>query len=152
MRHLPLLLILFLTSLAACDKQPDNDELDGKWQLLEIFSTGADGGFTQLTDKRESKTFWSFQLGLLQIGSNDLHNGSTADTFARFTHSGDRLSVNEVYVHYRDRDSLVTDPSSTAFASVGIRGNTAQFLINRLTSSQLILTSATDSLVFYKVH
>lgn len=152
MKHLSLLFILTVMGFAACDKLPDDDELNGKWQLLEIFSADDDGNFTQLNDRRESKTYWSFQLGLLQIVSYDVHNGSTGDTFARFTHSGDRLSVNEVFVHYRDRDSLVTDPASTAFVSVGIRGNSAQFLIDRLTKSQLVLTSSTDSLVFYRVH
>lgn len=152
MKQLPILFISLLMLFAACDKLPDDDDLNGQWRLLEMYGIDDNGKFTQLTDKRESSTYWNFQLSLLYITSNDLHNGSTAVSFARFTHSGNTLSINEAYVHYRDRDSLVTDPASTAFATVGIRGNATQFVINRLTGSQLILTSPTDSLIFYRLH
>lgn len=152
MKRLSLLFICVAALFATCDKLPDDDNLNGKWQMLEMYSSDDTGHYSIFTDKRDSRTFWSFQLGLLQINSNDVHNGSTGETFARFTHNGDNLFINEIYVHYRDRDSLVADPASTAFSSVGIRGNATHFLISRQTGSQLILTSPTDSLVFYKIH
>lgn len=149
---LPLLYII--CALTSCEKAGDTDELVGKWRLLEIHSklSAEDATYSLTTDKRDSQMYWSFQLGLLQISSIDVHNGKNGETFARYVRSGEQLTVKDTYVHFRDRDSLITDPQSTALVPAGIRGNAASFRIVRLSGSQLLLTSSLDSLVFYRTH
>ena len=71
---------------------------------------------------------------------------------ARFVHDGDRLSVTQTYVHFRDRDELITDPSTTLLEVVGIRGSASDYRIALLNSSRLTLCSQLDSLVFVKLH
>lgn len=143
-----------LPYLAGCDKLPCNGNLDGIWQLCEVGSKTslADASYAQITDKRDKSIFWSFQLQLLSMTSASFHNGHTSESVARFVYDDERLELTKIYIHFRDRDSLVTDPNATSFAEVGIRGCTAQFRIAQLNDSRLTLCSEMDSLVFHKVH
>lgn len=150
--------ILLLCSLAfllfACGKTPQNGALDGKWRLVELHSKAqaSDAAYAVAKDVRASNIYWSFQLQLLDITSTELHNGHTNETVARFVHEGDRLAVTQTYVHFRDRDSLLTDPNITALESVGIRGNATNFRIVRLGRAYMTLCSPLDSLVFHKLN
>lgn len=140
----------------ACEKTPMNGDLDGEWILQEIHSKAKPNDLQynhQHIDKRQSPVFWNVALQLIGINTpTELHNGKTNDTFCRFAYNGNQLSITETYVHFRDRDSLLTDPNTQLLAGVGIRGNASDFRISRLSGSQLILCSAMDSLVFRKKH
>lgn len=137
----------------SCDKLSDNGDLDGMWQLREMHTKAStdDATYSQATDKRAEKIYWSFQLDLLSITSEASLNGFTGETVARFTYSGERLEVTETYIHYRDRDSLLTDPETTELEALGIRGNTGSFAVSQLSKHSMILCSDTDSLVFKKI-
>lgn len=161
MKHLLFFSLALLFTISACDKIPDNNDINGSWQLLEFYTTDPNvepyvasyGYYSKRTDKRESHTYWNFQLGLLQIISDDLHNGFTNQSFAKYTLKNDMLQLNGTYIHYRDRDSLIIDPTgSNALQSIGIWSTTDEFVIQKLTSTDLILTTRFDSLIFRKIH
>lgn len=144
-----------LLGLAACSNTPTDDSLNGKWRLRHLYSkalsTDTEYGIDR-GDMTDNHTFYTFQLALMSITSPDFHNGHSTETIARFAHEGDRLNIGPVYIHFRDRDSLLTDPNTRALESVGIRGNAARFRIIQNTSTRLILCSEMDSLVFTQPH
>lgn len=145
---------LLLLLPTACDKMPENGDLDGQWQLTGMYSKreATDATYSIDAHKVPGDITWNVQLKLLQIVSKEPDNAFNGNAFARFTYAGDRLTIDQLYISAHGRDSLVTDPATHAFESTGIRSNTADFRIQRLTGSQLILCSALDSLVFRKLH
>lgn len=139
-----------------CSNMPENGVLDGKWQLTEMYSkttSNNDAHYlaTPTTDKRADNIYWNIQLKLLYITSAKPLNTFTTETVARFHYSGSTLQVGPTYIHYRDRDSLITNTNSTEFESLGIRGNATTYDIKRLNSSTMILCSQLDSLIFKKL-
>lgn len=151
--HLLLLLTAMLTA-ASCEKMSDNGKLDGMWHLQQICSRpqdAASAGYTEHHDVREAGIYWSFQLQLLHIRSKDFLNGETSETMARFDYSGTHLDITSTYIHYRDRDVLITDAQTQRLAPLGIRGNAGSFHIERLTDHHMVLCSDQDSLVFQKI-
>lgn len=156
MRSFTILIALLSLLLlpAACDKAPENGALDGQWRLTEIHTKTLPTapGYNQVTVKRNAHVYWNVQLRLIQFTSDEPDNPFNGSAFARFTYVGDRLSLDQLYISTHGRDSLVTDPASKAFESIGIRGNATTYRIARLTSTQLILCSDLDSLVLRKLH
>lgn len=138
-----------------CSKMPENGALDGKWQLTEMYSktTNSDAHYisTPTTDKRADNIYWNIQLKLLYITSAEPLNTFTTETVARFHYSGSTLQVGPTYIHYRDRDSLITNANSTELVPLGIRGNATTYDIKRLNASTMILCSPLDSLIFKKL-
>lgn len=151
MKHVLRLLFGLTTlfiGLAACDKIPQNGDLDGMWQLTEM--TPAATGVT--THKKPEAIYWSFQLDVLMIHTPyKLHNGKTYNTSGLFEKRGDSLHVNTVYVHYVNRDSLISDPHSTTLDAVGIHGNSGHFRIESLSDSHMTLSSDFCRLAFRKI-
>lgn len=150
----PLLVALLLACglAASCDKLPKNGKLDGRWQMLDLYSRSTPSAPTHdlHAPKKADGIYWDVQLDLINIHSQGGHlNGHTDDAVARFAYNDNRLAITATYIHYRDRDSLLT-AETTALVSFGIRSNTADFRIARLSGSQLILVNASDSLVFRK--
>ena len=149
-----LLMALCACALSACSKMTDNGKLDGMWHLQEIHtkpSNATSTEYTERSDVRDARIYWSFQLDLLQIRSAALLNGATSETMARFNYEGNKLNITATYIHFRDHDDFITDPATECLKDLGIRGNKAVFQINRLTDHQMILCSALDSLVFRKI-
>lgn len=148
------LLALLTLVCASCSKLSSNGDIDGRWQLLHIYSKtdAASAHYEQDQDLTAQQVYWSIQLDLLSITSSDNLNGHTPETVARFTYAPPQFSITKAYIHYRDRDSLITDPLSTSLTPLGIRGNATNYSIVRLNKTSLILCSEQDSLVFYKVH
>lgn len=147
------LLISFIPSIHSCSKLSDNGDLDGKWQLLEMYSktTESAANYTEFENKADKRIYWMFQMELLNIRSwTRLENVLGEDIMARFAHNGNEMRVGPTYVHFRERDSLLTDPSTTLLEPVGIRGNAANFQIKVLNSKSMILCSEKDSLIFKK--
>lgn len=138
-----------------CSKMPENGALDGKWQLTEMYSktTNSDAHYiaTPTTDKRADNIYWNIQLKLLYITSAEPLNTFTTETVARFHYSGSTLQVGPTYIHYRDRDSLITNANSTELIPLGIRGNATTYDIKRLNASTMILCSPLDSLIFKRL-
>lgn len=141
MRNILLILLTALVGLfASCDKMPSDSDLNGRWQLTAINATAP-----------ATPTYWSFQLDLLSITTSEtLHNGQTGETVGRFIVTPERLQITALYVHFRDRDELITPASDTPsetgnaspsadLSSVGIIGHTADFAIETLSSSHLTL-------------
>ena len=151
--HLLLLLTVMLTA-ASCEKMSDNGKLDGMWHLQQICSrpqNAASAGYTEHQDVREAGIYWCFQLQLLQIKSKAFLNGETSETMCRFGCTDSRLDITSTYIHYRDRDELITDVQTERLAPLGIRGNAGSFRIERLTDHHMVLCSDRDSLVFQKI-
>lgn len=134
---------------------PENGALDGKWQLVEMYSKSASNeanyATTPTTNKRADNIYWNIQLKLLYITSAQPLNTFTTETVARFKFTGSTLQVGPTYIHYRDRDSLITNPNSTELVPLGIRGNASSYDIKRLSSTTMILCSQLDSLIFKKL-
>lgn len=154
LRTFPILFISILFIVAACYKLSDNGDLDGRWKLQQIYSKASpeEAHYTLPLDAQADNIYWNFQLNLLAITSTNPLNGHTGETTARFSYTPSHLSVTQTYIHYRDRDSLITDPATTSLTRLGIRGNATDYRIERLNKTSLILCSAYDSLVFYKAH
>lgn len=148
-------MLVALPCFFSCSKLSDNGAIDGRWQLLEIYSklSPVDAHYlaTPFTQKRSSQIYWNFQQRLLWITSVENLNHFTDATTARFTLNGSTLTLTQTYIHYRDRDSLLTNPSTTELDSLGIRSNQCQFVMKKLTPTHLILCSELDSLVFYQL-
>lgn len=148
------ILIVICCVLTACSKLSDNGPIDGKWRLEKMYSKSS-AASTSYTDEKylmDENIYWSFQLNLLSITSSELLNGYTGETTARFNLSGDQLNITQTYIHFRDRDSLLTDPTTMQLQALGIRGNACNYHIRTLSSSRMVLCSDADSLVFYKLH
>lgn len=149
--------ILFIATtlclIPSCEKATDNGLIDGMWNLREIYSKLSTDAtkYTEYTDCRSKGIYWRFQLNLLYITSKEALNGHTGETTARFNFTDSHLDITSTYVHYRDRDSLLTDPTTTELEALGIRGNATSYDVVRLTSHNLILRSASDSLIFHKL-
>lgn len=143
--------LLIILVCVACGKISQNGDLDGRWQMTDLYQRSQpEAVFDIHHPKKAERLYWDFQLDLLCMRSYEsLINGHTSETTARFTHSGDHFAITDTYIHFRDRDSLLSE-TTTALESYGIHGNRAQFRVARLNSSSLILVNATDSLVFRK--
>ncbi len=146
---------LLLGMLTACDKMPENGELDGMWHLQEMTDLTEEAAEPQ--DVRAKQFYWSFQLNLLQIYSvtdvlyrNELTGEYTYRAYCRFSKTGTSLNVSEVYVHFDSRDSLLTDPATPLMHRYGIMGNADNFSIEQLNSKRMILVSDERRLVFRK--
>lgn len=141
-------LLILLSILTACDKISQDSMLEGMWQLTEL--TPATTAIPQ--DKRAEAIYWSFQLQMMQIHTPSyLHNGKTSHTVGLFDRDGDLIHIRQVAIHYANRDSLITDTSSTTLDQVGIHGTHADFQIERLSHRQLILQSDFCRLVLKKI-
>lgn len=153
MNRLRYLLTAALLALAACDKMPENGPLDGQWQLMEIATrqSSADDAYSLREPQKDKRIYWCFQLRLLCLRSATGNlNGLSYETMGRFRFTGDSLAVTELYVHFRSRDSLVTDPRTTMFEPFGIAGCADTFRIERLDGRQMVLRSTSRRLTFRK--
>lgn len=139
--------------LCCCDKLPTNGELDGQWQLMQIEEKGetSEGGTSTSYSTKEQRIYWAFQLDLLNIYTQLGNlNGHTPNTVGRFQHANGKLELPEFYIHFHNRDSLLTDPNTTALEHTGIRGNRASFQVELLNSKSMILSSDYNRLTFRK--
>lgn len=153
MKYILSIFVVIMLALTACDKLPKNGELDGQWQLMEMATKTAPDAteYAQVTNKKSERIFWRFQLDLLniytQLGNLNGHSGFSV---ARFKHANGKLDIAPTYIHFENRDSLLTDPSTTALLPMGIRGNAANFTVEELNSERMVLTSPMERLTFRK--
>ena len=155
MKHILYILSFALLSLfyLSCDKTPKNGALDGQWQLMEIAEkvSPTDMDYSRITNKKDERIYWAFQLDLLNIYTQSGKlNGYTAYSTARFQLANGRLRIAPTYIHFDNRDSLLTDPHTTALEPMGIEGNAADFKVETLNSKKMVLSSDKRSLTFRK--
>ena len=146
-------LLIILNYLAACNKMPDDNHLDGQWQLMEIQQEKEtkDSLFSQVENKKDSLIYWRIHMDMLFIHTHKaLLNGYTNDTAAKFIHKNNHLNITSTYIHWDSRDSLLTDPNTTILEPMGISGNAEDFVIEKLNKNQMVLVSGTKKLVFRK--
>ena len=143
-------IIFFFTTLlfvmSGCDKLPRNGKLDGHWQLME-----RDG----IAVKKE-RTFWSFQLDLLQLKS-DIQTPITSVNYsggvvARFEHRGDSLVLTKGYLMNRahQQDILIDAAHPADLSGFGITTLPVGYRVTLLTDEEMILSSGQHRLVFRK--
>lgn len=133
-------------ALFSCQKYT-NEDTDGQWQLMSMTQNDE----STVIDKKAERIMWAFQLDLLQIRAfSPLTEGTPDYVVARYTHSGDSLHITSTYYHYRDRDSLYTDPTQTILEPLGIHGNATSYKVERLTDDELVLRSPYCLLRFRK--
>lgn len=130
--------------VGACDKMPENGDLDGQWQVTSlarnVSAEGDEAVYTPLP-LPEKGLYWNFQLKLLMIYTpGALHNGHTAYTAARFTVRNDSLLVTDTYIHTMNSDSLL-DESTTCLRGVGIDANREGFALRSLSDKHMELVS-----------
>ncbi len=149
---------LALLSLCACDKTPENGDLDGLWRLEERY-TRPDGAsaYSSPADLSAAKIYWAFQLKLMKISaSGSLPQATPSNIYARFSHTGSALAVTETYLNDRETDTLITEETQINGQSIdlrplGLNACTDLFRVVRLDSRRMTLCSQTDSLVFKKI-
>lgn len=148
-------LLLSLLFVSACDKLPENGDLDGMWQLTELSEAAADGsGYGEPRNMKSERIYWCVQLRLLSIlrrdGTQNPTNGKTEETLCRFVHAGGSFRITEMYYHYRSSDELITDEAFEGLAFTGVHGNKAEFRVEKLNGKEMILCSDQSRLVFRK--
>jgi|GEM_PF-363985 len=161
-KHIFYLLITLFFTISSCDKTPQNGELDGSWQLVKM--TAID---TMQQSKHLQKTrnleivdngspmtnygiYWNFQLDLLMIYTPWInHNGHTPYTIARFHAQNEKLTILDTYIHYDNRDSLLT-PQTNCLSNVGIPTNREEFQMNIKDGNKMSLRSKHYQLEFRK--
>lgn len=136
--------------LQGCDKLSSDTELAGRWQLTRIVRTDAASG-TSTEIEIPQPTYWSFNLSLLSVTTPNPHNGHTAETLARYSRDAASLRLPEIYIHFRDRDSLLTDPEQPQLLLVGIDRNPTAYTVRFLSERKMTLDSDRTHLVFRKI-
>lgn len=140
---LPCLLAIF--AFVACDKMPENGDLDGQWQMTSIKHLNHDAPSTL-----NGKVYWNFQLKLLSIYTpDDLHDQGSNYTFCRFQVKGDSLHITDSYVHSMNID-IKLDETATYLDVVGLHNNRESYAIQTLTDSRMVLRSDYHELEFRK--
>lgn len=127
------LLILMLSCVtASCEIHTSNNgDLDGFWQLSYV-DTLATGG---TTDMRMEQISWAFQANLMEL--RNPHNVF----IARFDHTGNSLTVYDVYYSQRDLGDVVVTDQSVLYP-FGIQSLREHFTIINLDDSDMTLQSA----------
>ena len=114
-KYIPIFLLV-VTIICSCAKLSDNGKIDGKWHLVELYSKNSpsDETYTEFHQTYDKGIYWMFQMQLLNIRTKTVpENVYSRDIIARFKYMGNKLHITQTYVHFRDRDSLITDPNTT---------------------------------------
>lgn len=144
--------------LLACDKLPNNGDLDGMWQLMTV-EHHASG---EVVDLSNTQHYWSFRLRLVQFSA---HKGiNTSVFYAHFTHDGNTIHLYDFcsqakYEKETDDNEWVSPAQANIFTPWGFvpqpdpsnpNKTTTSFHVEQLTSSSLILSNSTTTLSFRK--
>lgn len=142
-----------MLGISACDKVPNNGDLDDMWQLMSIEENGV------VTNIKEQQVYWSIRAKLVQF-----NNTMGERKYARFRRNGDTLDLfdfchmsaneteqdNDEWITYEERDVMTKwglylekDPEH--------EGRLRQsFEIVLLNKDNMILTSGRYKLIFRK--
>ena len=131
--------------VGSCDKLPMNGKLDGKWQLKTIIKN------SQKKNQEDSGIFWSLQLKLCQITyMRGLFDGASNIANTRFLYKNDSLFIFNIYLNFRNRDSLIVTPT-TIFEEAGITGSQEGFKVITLNKKDMLLENGNKKLLFRKL-
>lgn len=130
-------MLLFVMSLASCDKVDDNGNLGGMWQLTE-WKNVSDGS---IVATKTDAIFYSVQLDLMKLSRN---NDISTYHLARFSHKGDSLFVLKAYSRPLDQEVPLTELSKYGVPATGA------FAVDKLSSSEMVLRSKESVLRFRK--
>lgn len=118
--------------LSACEIETSNNgHLDGNWQLRTI-DTLQTGG---ICDMSRSYIYWSVENNLLQL--RDIDNSNLKILF-RFEKKGDQLNIHSPF-KVITKDELEPLEDDELLRPFGIYGTTADFSIEQLNNSRLVL-------------
>ncbi len=140
-----LLTLIVVIPIVSCTiEHVSNGDLDGFWHVEQI-DTLATGG---TLDLRDEVRFWAFQAKLLHL------QGASNSFYCRFSHEGSYLIVYEPHLDHRptsnddEGDPLVTD--AVLLHPYGLQTLADTFYVERLSSSQMVLTTPQHRLHFVK--
>lgn len=132
MKQLSYILFVLCLTLSACEIETSNNgQLDGNWQLRTI-DTLQTGG---ICDMSRSYIYWSVENNLLQL--RDIDNSNLKILF-RFEKKGDQLNIHSPF-KVITKDELEPLEDDEVLRPFGIYGTTADFAIEQLNSSRLVL-------------
>lgn len=121
---------------AACDKLPENGDLDGLWQLMEISNAGIN------KDTKDQRLYCSFQLKLFMLGGNGEGSRAFFGRFERndktlrfysFTFRSDYSATNQ------STDKLMTEEDLPVISPWGFYSTDCTFDVVKLDNDQLVL-------------
>lgn len=155
--HLLCALIFIVTS---CDKLPQNGVLDGSWQLVKMTRKDTLPSPNKIpatppliengSEMQNYGIYWNIQLDMLMIYTPYVnHNGHTGYTAARFYTKHNQFNITDTYIHFDNRDSLLT-PSTRCLQNVGIIGNQESFDMRLTGNNRMTLISNLYILEFRK--
>lgn len=149
--HFPVSVILALFFITtSCQKDDDNGDLYGMWQLMEK-CVQKDGGIPITEIQKSKQIYWSFQLKLMSIRStNYINEVLEQGVLARFKQKGDSLYINEIYQNTRYNDTILADSKILMLEPAGIINRKSSFKIDHLSAKKLVLSSAYCKLIFRK--
>ena len=140
-----IIILAGLMIVGSCDKLPMNGKLDGKWQLKTIIKN------SQKKNQEDAGIFWSFQLKLCQITyMRGLFDGASNIANTRFLYKNDSLFIFNIYLNFRNRDSLIVTPT-TIFEEAGITGSQEGFKVITLNKKNMLLENGNKKLLFRKL-
>ena len=140
---------VIITCFAACDfETSDNGSIDGYWQMRQIDTLATN----RSADMRQSKLFWSVQSRLFEV--RDIPRNCKIDF--RFEQNNNFLRIWSPIANLRViSDSVITNPKTLEPYGIIANPNSdkvleATFVIERLTSDDMILNNASYRLHFRK--
>jgi len=111
-----------------------NGPFDGLWQLTQIDSVESGVSHRVI----EKQVYWSVQGSLLEMRDHLLADGNGHyAVFFKFEFNGDSLHISKPVIN--DRRISDREPEQSETAVYGIQYLGESFLVNRLTSKQMVL-------------
>lgn len=136
-------IILSALLLTACDLETsDNGAFDGNWQLRQI-DTLATGG---ICDMSHSYIYWGVENHLLWV--RDIDNNNLKILF-RFERKDNELKIHSPH-YVVTKDELIPLENDSLLTPLGITGTEDTYLIEKLSSSTLVLQNQSYTLHFRK--
>lgn len=121
----------------------DNGDLDGFWHLERVDTLSTGGS----CDMSERLVFWSVQMDLMNVAD---YKNNVNGYIMRFDHTGSLFRIYEPYVNDRmEEDPKVEDVQ--LLVPFGINALDETFTINRLTGSDMTLSTDELRLYFHKM-
>lgn len=147
-----------LSLLLSCDKLPDNGDLDGMWQLMQI-EERATG---QVSDWSVNQRYWSVRKELMQYSANNSITQTVL--YSHFKKNDASLLLTDFctaakYETETDDNKWISPDNANILNAWGIYPDedpdnpqkvTATFRIEHITSSSLILSTEKTRLTFRK--
>lgn len=152
-----ILMMLAISLCTACDKMPDNGQLDGMWQLMSIET--ADG---HILDVKEQQHYWSFRLRLVQFTASRAID--TDKFYAHFSREGGDIVLKDFcqearYEKDTDDNVWVSSEEAELLHPWGVYGQAdendsqkikATYRVEALSDTRLVLKSDETRLTLRK--